>query len=52
VTTRGFDAAAIKQVAHALADVVFAPTDDNVLADVSQRMLALCKRYPVYQEGE
>lgn len=51
VTTRGFHEADIKQVAHVIADIVFAPDNTTVLDNAKAAMLALCQRYPVYQEG-
>lgn len=49
VTTRGFTADDMKQVAQAIADVIFAPEDEVLLARVRADMLALCQQYPVYQ---
>lgn len=51
VTTRGFTADDMKQVAEAIADVIFAPEDEVLMARVRADMLALCQQYPVYQGG-
>lgn len=50
VTTRGFNAQDIRQVANVIADMVFAPDNAAVLENAKAAMLALCQRYPVYQE--
>ncbi len=52
VTTRGFGAKEIREVADVIADIIFAPEDDKLLAKSQAAMLALCQRYPVYQVGE
>jgi len=48
VTTRGFNTEAVQLVANTIADIVFAPDDETVLANAREAMLALCRRYPVY----
>lgn len=48
MTTRGFTEAEAEIVAHLIADVLEAPTDEAVLARVRQQVAALCARFPVY----
>ncbi|MFB6123522.1 MAG: serine hydroxymethyltransferase [Haloferacaceae archaeon] len=49
LTTRGFDAAATREVGELICRVVDAPEDDDVLADVSARVDDLCERFPLYE---
>jgi glycine hydroxymethyltransferase len=48
ITTRGFKEHETERVAHAIADVVEAPNDENVIARVKADMLKLCRKFPVY----
>ena len=48
MTTRGFTEAETIQVANLVADVLDAPNDETVLAQVREKVAALCKRFPVY----
>ena len=48
MTTRGFTEIEAEAVAHLVADVLDAPNDENVLAQVQQKVSALCKKFPVY----
>jgi len=48
MTTRGFTEIEAEQIAHLIADVLDAPTDETVLARVRGEVSALCKKYPVY----
>jgi len=48
MTTRGFTEIEAEQVAHLIADVLDAPTDEAVLATVREKVAALCKKFPVY----
>ena len=48
MTTRGFTEIEAEQIAHLIADVLDAPTDEAVLAKVREQVSALCKRFPVY----
>ncbi|MRR52388.1 MAG: serine hydroxymethyltransferase [Rhodocyclaceae bacterium] len=48
MTTRGFTEIEAEQVAHLIADVLDAPTDEKVLATVREKVAALCKKFPVY----
>ncbi len=48
MTTRGFTEIEAERVAHLIADVLDAPSDEAVLARVRDEVSALCKRFPVY----
>jgi glycine hydroxymethyltransferase len=48
MTTRGFREIEAEQVAHLIASVLDAPTDEAVLARARDEVAALCKRFPVY----
>jgi glycine hydroxymethyltransferase len=48
MTTRGFKDAEAVQVAHWIADVLEAPADKAALEKVSDGVMELCSRYPVY----
>ncbi|MHB1677330.1 MAG: serine hydroxymethyltransferase [Sulfuriferula sp.] len=48
MTTRGFGAKEAEQLAHLIADVLDAPTDDQTIARTAAAARALCKQYPVY----
>ena len=48
VTTRGFGEAECRAVAHLVADVLDAPSDDVVLSSVREKVAALCRKFPVY----
>ncbi len=48
VTTRGFAAPEVEQLANLIADVLDAPADDKVVARVAADVTALCRRFPVY----
>jgi glycine hydroxymethyltransferase len=48
MTTRGFTEIEAEQVAHLVADVLDAPTDEAKLAEVRAKVAVLCKRFPVY----
>ena len=50
MTTRGFTEIEAEQVAHLIADVLDAPTDEAVLARVRADVAVLCKKFPVYGE--
>ncbi|MBP6621345.1 MAG: serine hydroxymethyltransferase [Alcaligenes sp.] len=52
VTTRGFDVADCEQLAHYLCDVLDAyeaGTLDTIKHDIREKIVTLCRRYPVYQ---
>ncbi|WP_324759386.1 serine hydroxymethyltransferase [Haloarcula sp. GH36] len=48
LTTRGFDEAACREVADLIAEVVDAPHDESVVAEVSDRVDELTDDYPLY----
>jgi glycine hydroxymethyltransferase len=48
MTTRGFREIEAEQVAHLIANVLDAPTDQAVLASTKVDVAALCQRFPVY----
>ena len=48
MTTRGFTELEAEEVAHLIADVLEAPTDEAVLKRVRDQVAVLCKKYPVY----
>jgi glycine hydroxymethyltransferase len=48
MTTRGFKELEAEQLAHLIADVLDATTDEAVIARVSAAAQALCKQHPVY----
>jgi glycine hydroxymethyltransferase len=48
MTTRGFREIEAEQVAHLIANVLDAPTDQAVLASAKVDVAALCQRFPVY----
>ena len=52
VTTRGFNVADCEQLAHYLCDVLDAyeaGTLDKIKHDIREKIVTLCRRYPVYQ---
>ena len=48
MTTRGFTEIEAETIAHLIADVLEAPNDDTVAANVRAKVSELCKRFPVY----
>ncbi|MBL8395170.1 MAG: serine hydroxymethyltransferase [Candidatus Accumulibacter sp.] len=48
MTTRGFGEIEAEQVAHLIADVLDAPTDQTVLQRVRAEVSVLCRKFPVY----
>jgi len=48
MTTRGFTEIEAEIVAHLVADVLEAPNDENVAAEVRAKVSALCGKFPVY----
>ena len=48
MTTRGFSEVEAEQVAHLIADVLDAPSDEAVLTRARDKASELCKRFPVY----
>jgi glycine hydroxymethyltransferase len=48
MSTRGFTEIEAEQIAHLVADVLEAPSDEARLAEVRGKVATLCKRFPVY----
>ena len=48
LTTRGFDAQAFTEVADVIADRLLNPEDDAIQARCKERVLDLCRRFPLY----
>lgn len=48
VTTRGFKEAECEQLAHLVCDVLDNLSNANTIAEVKQKALALCAKFPVY----
>ena len=48
LTTRGFDAAAFREVADVIADRLLNPEDDAMQARCLDRVASLCSRFPLY----
>ena len=48
MTTRGFKEIEAEHLANLIADVLQAPTDDNVLSRVANEAKAMCAKFPVY----
>jgi glycine hydroxymethyltransferase len=48
VTTRGFKIAEVTTVANWICDILHAPEDAQLLADIRQQVLSLCGKFPVY----
>ncbi len=48
MTSRGFGAGEAKEVANLIADVLDAPRDEQVIANVRERVGSLTARFPVY----
>jgi glycine hydroxymethyltransferase len=51
VTTRGFKEAEVTQLAHWICDVLDDIDNKDVIERVRKDVLALCKRFPVYQQA-
>ena len=47
-TTRGFDAAAFREVADVIADRLLNPEDSAIEQRCRDRVAALCARFPLY----
>ncbi|MGL5949716.1 MAG: serine hydroxymethyltransferase [Aeromonas sp.] len=48
ITRRGLDAAHTRRIGHWICDVLDAPEDECVLAQVREHVIALCRQWPVY----
>ena len=49
VTTRGFNEADMKEIAHIIADVLANPEDEAAKSDAKARVKAITDKYPLYQ---
>lgn len=49
VTTRGFNEADMKEIAHIIADVLANPEDETTKRDAKARVKAITDKYPLYQ---
>ena len=52
LTTRGFDEDACRQVADLIYEIVDSPHDDDVFAEVAERVDALVEEYPLYEDDD
>ncbi|WP_218689252.1 serine hydroxymethyltransferase [Psychrobacter sp. BF1] len=52
VTTRGFDEADVKELAGWMCDVLDARGDEKVLAEVREKVEAICTKKPVYAKNQ
>ena len=50
MTTRGFKEAEARELANWIADVLDKITDEGVINAVKHKVLALCKKFPVYEQ--
>jgi len=50
MTTRGFTEIEAERIAHLIADVLDAPTDESVIERVREEVSALCRKFPVYAQ--
>jgi len=51
VTTRGFDEAEVRELAGWICDILDDPENQQVIAEVKQKVADVCKRFPVYDRG-
>ncbi len=49
ITTRGFKEAECKQVAEWICEIIDNIEDESLIADVRERALDLCRRFPMYE---
>ncbi|UBH08400.1 serine hydroxymethyltransferase [Macrococcus armenti] len=49
VTTRGFNEADMKEIAHIIADVLANPEDEVTISDAKARVKTITDKYPLYQ---
>ncbi|MEF8882571.1 MAG: serine hydroxymethyltransferase [Halapricum sp.] len=52
LTTRGFDEAATREVADLIYEVIDSPGDEEVIAEVSERVAELTDEFPLYDDEE
>jgi glycine hydroxymethyltransferase len=48
VTTRGYKEADVVELTHWICDVLDAPSDENVIKSVREKVAAQCRKFPVY----
>jgi glycine hydroxymethyltransferase len=48
VTTRGFGTAEVTELAHWMCEVMDNLQDDKIIQDTRNKVLDICKKYPVY----
>lgn len=51
ITTRGFGDDEVRQLADWICDILDARGDEQVLAEVRQKVEAICKEFPVYERN-
>ncbi|MCG8435329.1 MAG: serine hydroxymethyltransferase [Gammaproteobacteria bacterium] len=51
VTTRGFDVAEVRQLAGWIADVLDNIENEDAIAEARNKVLDICKRFPVYRKS-
>ncbi|MCU4800854.1 serine hydroxymethyltransferase [Halobacteria archaeon HArc-gm2] len=51
ITTRGFDAEATRRLAETVADLLDAPDEDAVRETAREVVTALCREFPLYEDG-
>lgn len=51
ITTRGFDEALSGELAGWISDILDSRGDDKVIAEVREKVAAVCKKYPVYEKN-
>ena len=49
LTTRGFDEAAMREVASLIGKSLSAPEDEDHQKKVAEEVNALCRRFPIYE---
>lgn len=50
VTTRGFGTNEINQLSHWIADILDARLDEIIITETQQKVIALCREFPVYND--
>ncbi len=48
VTSRGMGPEEMEKIAHAIADMIEAPEDENIAENTRRAMIDLCQKFPVY----
>ncbi len=52
VTTRGFKEAQVKELAGWICDVLDSRGDEKVIADIREKVKAICTQFPVYEKNK